>query len=508
MKLDIYTISLLFSKQQIIALGLFTDSKKDSESQYLQFFELILNGDIRSDEEAIEHFDYENVASFRKFRSRYSDKLLDYLILSKIRENPLDEINEQYFRLLKYFIAARVLHFNLQNKDATKLYKSIFEQSKMYGFHDLGLLASIPLRSHFGYVEPKKKLYCQYVDEVKTMTNHFIKRLELDSIYDDLSHKNTFLGTSDRESQIDEAKKKSEYLLSTIEKSDFRQYVTKVLEIASYSSALSGDFEKSVEISKRAVKVTQDNPYGNERQLKMAYKDTLFAYLKLQDYDNAKVYMKKLLAIKHLPGHNYYRTKGLEFGLYAITKDYRKLYTIVSEVLSIRQLKKMRMHFEEWTIREAFVHIMIDAEKIDPESMTQSLRKFRINRFINEVELFAKDKRGMNIAIHVVQLMHYLMRKEYHKIVDRLDALNQYTYRYLRNDESLRSNCFIKMLLKLPEAEYHPIRTKRYVAKYEKKLLATPYEVSLKDVSVEIIPYEYLWEIIIATLEKNQSKRA
>jgi uncharacterized protein YdhG (YjbR/CyaY superfamily) len=64
------------------------------------------------------------------------------------------------------------------------------------------------------------------------------------------------------------------------------------------------------------------------------------------------------------------------------------------------------------------------------------------------------------------------------------------------------------MLLKLPEAEYHPLRTERYVTKYKKKLLENPYEVSMKEIAIEIIPYEQLWDITIEILNKNLGKNA
>jgi hypothetical protein len=63
------------------------------------------------------------------------------------------------------------------------------------------------------------------------------------------------------------------------------------------------------------------------------------------------------------------------------------------------------------------------------------------------------------------------------------------------------------MLLKLPEAEYHPLRTKRYVAKYEKKLAENPFEISMKEIAIEIIPYEHLWDIIMEILNKNLVKK-
>jgi len=63
------------------------------------------------------------------------------------------------------------------------------------------------------------------------------------------------------------------------------------------------------------------------------------------------------------------------------------------------------------------------------------------------------------------------------------------------------------MLLKIPEAEYHPLRTERYVAKYTKKLAENPFEVSMKEIAIEIIPYEHLWEIIMEILNKNLEKK-
>jgi hypothetical protein len=60
------------------------------------------------------------------------------------------------------------------------------------------------------------------------------------------------------------------------------------------------------------------------------------------------------------------------------------------------------------------------------------------------------------------------------------------------------------MILKLPEAEYHPVRTARYVAKYKKILEDNPAELTMNRTDTEIIPYEDLWDIIEEVMERNQ----
>ena len=78
----------------------------------------------------------------------------------------------------------------------------------------------------------------------------------------------------------------------------------------------------------------------------------------------------------------------------------------------------------------------------------------------------------------------------------------QYSYRYLKNDDTFRSNCFIKMLLKMIAADFHPVRTRTYTADLQKKLEKSSPVTDEKSSQVEIIPYDYLWEVVMELLEK------
>ena len=99
-----------------------------------------------------------------------------------------------------------------------------------------------------------------------------------------------------------------------------------------------------------------------------------------------------------------------------------------------------------------------------------------------------------------------LLDNKYSQIIDRVDSLTQYTYRYLHKDETFRSNCFIKMLLLMVKADFHPIRTKTYTTDLKKKLDSSHLITDERSTQVEIIPYDYLWELIIELLEMKYKK--
>lgn len=127
---------------------------------------------------------------------------------------------------------------------------------------------------------------------------------------------------------------------------------------------------------------------------------------------------------------------------------------------------------------------------------TNQLIHFRISKFLNEIPNFSKDKRGINVAVLLLHITILLQRKDYSKIIDRVDALKYYAYRHLRRDDSFRSNCMIKMVLQMAKADFNLIRTERYTADLYKQLQEVKLAGSGQNIETEIIPYEMLWDIM------------
>jgi len=509
MNINIYQITMLISKQQVLTLGLFKDGKSKNKSKYLVFFHLIHDHKVTNDQESIIYLNYKNKSSYLKFKERYSRKLLDYILLTDVRVKSVDKTLDPYLDLLRLYCSARVLHLRNHKRSAVVLYENISKKAFEREYFDILLFVTVHLKQHYAYIDPNKRLFKKYSEQLVKCEWNLSRLNSINNYYDNISHQNIILGNNDLSSFKKSTLDTTKQLIGSILEEDSYEYKNKVYEISAYGYNLNENYIESIKYSKKSIALTEMHFKTMHTNILASYKDILSAYLRLKQYENAKIYLSKILGISKTISHNYFRYKSLEFSLYINTLEHNKLYELTQNILSLKKLKDFKIHKEEWAIREAFVNILVEAGKVDSKLVETSKRKFRLNRFINEVEFYSKDKRGSNISVLVIQLIHFLMRKQYDKIIDKLDALNQYTFRYLRNDDTLRSNCFIKMLLKLPEAEYHPIRTKRYVAKYEKKLAENPFEISMKEIAIEIIPYEQLWDIIMEILNVNleQKKR-
>ena len=81
-----------------------------------------------------------------------------------------------------------------------------------------------------------------------------------------------------------------------------------------------------------------------------------------------------------------------------------------------------------------------------------------------------------------------------------------YCHRYLKKDDTFRSNCFIKMLLTLPRSNFNRIAVERNAKKFFDRLKSVPLEKANQAEDLEIIPYDDLWEMVLDMLDAPTKK--
>lgn len=161
-------------------------------------------------------------------------------------------------------------------------------------------------------------------------------------------------------------------------------------------------------------------------------------------------------------------------------------------------------HQEYWMIWEAYVNFLVVAGKINLKEEWPKLPRFKFTKFFNNVPTYSRNKTGMNIPILILQAMYFIVVGKYGKVVDRTEALERYCSRYLKDDENLRHNCFFKLLLTTVQTNFHKDATERKAAAVYKKMLNAKERV----IEIEIVPYEVLWEIVLAHLTVERRARA
>lgn len=88
-----------------------------------------------------------------------------------------------------------------------------------------------------------------------------------------------------------------------------------------------------------------------------------------------------------------------------------------------------------------------------PAPRDEVLSRFKVSKFLNDTPLYSKDKRGMNIALLVFQIVWLIFARHHNETIDHMEAIEKYSTRYLKRDDTFRSSCFIKMLLVVPAAQ-------------------------------------------------------
>lgn len=87
------------------------------------------------------------------------------------------------------------------------------------------------------------------------------------------------------------------------------------------------------------------------------------------------------------------------------------------------------------------------------------------------------------------------------ELVDRVEALDKYRSRYLKNQAELhRSELFMRLLLLLPKNAFDKAVVMEKAGEELQQLNNLPLELARQPFEIEIIPYAVLWEVLLARL--------
>ncbi|MTB53581.1 hypothetical protein [Lewinella sp. W8] len=191
------------------------------------------------------------------------------------------------------------------------------------------------------------------------------------------------------------------------------------------------------------------------------------------------------------------------------TKNYEYAFVEFSECDFGKIQTAIGSHFiQYWRILEAFVHLLVATGQVEPVEDLPKLRPFRLNRFLNSIPNYEKNKHGLYVQVLILQMMFLMARGEYDKVVDRVEGFDRFRRRYLKGKQEFRNNCFYRLILKVVDANFNRVAAERLGKPILEKMINSP-ELEHREISdIEWIPYEDLWEILLGTLDNKRRMRA
>lgn len=153
---------------------------------------------------------------------------------------------------------------------------------------------------------------------------------------------------------------------------------------------------------------------------------------------------------------------------------------------------------DNWQLYGGYIHLLEALGKLDSGKVGGIVGTFRHAKFSNEIEVLSKDKQGMNIPFVLLPVLYHLVKGTFDSADISPESLEKYRKRYLDNDMNRRSAAFLNMLIAFAKRDYKSASAEKKIKKELEVLYKEQPLVAGQTFAVEIIPYEDLWEMMIA----------
>lgn len=500
---DLKDLIRVVSKHKIKQIEIIGNNSTEVDSKFQQLYDLVESGSISSDNDAMNilYPDHTNgSASYSKLKNRLKNRLINTLFFIDINQPQFTDIQQAFFTCNKNWLAIRVLLSRGARAPGIRLAENTIRVALKFEFTELIIYIAKQLRLQYSIVSANDKKYRHYSSVLDSALVDLDAESTAEKYYSEIMKE-----FSESQASINEEKLKKVAEYSNKLKKDYADIdsfsfirTSYLLHIIRYQT--SSEFEKAIDACMEAISIIENKPYQSNAAVFSFNLRLLSCYIQIRKYKEADTLAEHYSNSLTSGSYDWYIIQLYQFLSNSHSKNYNKCFTILQKAISHPKFKTFYAnHKQIWYINQAFTHFLYQVGEIDRNSVGPN-SQFRLYKFLNNIPIYSKDKRGINISILIVHVLLLLQQRKYSKIIDRVDALNQYCHRYLRRDDTFRANCFIKSLLQMPKSDFNRIRTERYAAKYISKLNTMPLNIADQGIEVEIVPYEDLWEMVLNLL--------
>lgn len=257
---------------------------------------------------------------------------------------------------------------------------------------------------------------------------------------------------------------------------------------------LTGDY-------KEIIKITYESEYlFKEQRINQIRFDhrynkyiNVYACLRNKDFENGLQLAKAYIQAFDPSSNNWFAFMENYFLLAMHAKKYDVALQLYMEVDQNPFFSKItRMAKERWSLYRSYLYFVKPAEEL--------ITHFKYQTFIASVPEYSKDKQGFNVAILILQFLHYLRKRDTDGLLHRIEGLRKYAGAHLKDNFSDRTRVIFKLLMLVVKEDFQVSQCRKkgkYL--YEKLQVISPPGDAYAE--IEIIPYEHIWEMILNILE-------
>lgn len=280
----------------------------------------------------------------------------------------------------------------------------------------------------------------------------------------------------------------------------FRISLTKYEVLQNYSDI--------IKVAKQAEQYYIQHPqFVRSQMLGGIFISAMSAYMWQEEFDNAQLYVKKIHSTVRKGTPVWFKFQEFYLMLALRSSDFVLAVEIFRETISHPLfMQTNELQLERWRLLEFYVRFISDVrfdETIFPkEDIKKSKSKFRyLNAFVHtNLPNLMQDQDGFRVSIVFAHILYLVSRADAEGIEVRDEALRMYRKNKL-NKINYRLSIFSQMLHQLIVCnyDYEQVRDKTKSLYQQLSNIPKRYQGGVAE-SLEIIPLEKLWELILKQL--------
>lgn len=475
------------------------------DSKIGTLYKSISTGEVDSDTAAAEKLfsSEEPGANYRKLKADLTNRLVNALFLIDVKQPSYNERQRAYQECYKNWAAVKLLFGKNARTAGVVLAEKVLKYAEIFEFTNLCMDVCRTLRLHYGAMVGDEKLYRGYnekfqyyreLDAFESIAEEYYIELVSGHVKNRSLKKNIQALAIHYYEELEPA-------LQRWQSHDLHLYGN-LIKLIIHTSV--NDYRQAIKVCEDAITFFEQKAFDARLPLQAFYYQQAICYIQLRQLDKQLFSNTKTLKFLDEGTYNWYKFQETYVILGLHTQHYQWAYEIFKVAIDHKRFQFLPADQQEyWKILEQYLHYLYLNQKIISTEQEPYFSKLRLGRFLNQTPIFSKDKKGLNIAILVIQILFLLQQSRQSETIDRIERIEKYSERYLHTQYTIRSYFFIKMLLTLPKNQFNPIAVRRKSQRYFEQLVIHPLEMTSQSPLIEIIPFQYLWEMVLNSLEKQ-----
>ena len=464
-------------------------------SKQAQLFVGIREGRFRNDREAC-HAIYgseQESGGYYKLKHDLRERLLNTIIQICPKE---PGSGRSMLRGYKYLTTARILLSQGRRQAAVRLLQTVLLFCRQNEQTLLEIEALRLLRYHYGIILGNQIRQEQISTEISYLERRLSAENQADHWWERIqSH---FVGSQINDPRIlDEAKKYALLIQESLKELTSKKLVHRSYFLQLIHQMGYGHYTKALGTCQQAIQHFNSDEAIDLAKRRSYYFQALECHLRLRDQEGFLRCFEHLSPLVPSNSSSWFRLQLLFCQNNLVLGQMQEAFWVWENVQAAGGTQDLFPDLREsWLLTEAYLAWLLSIGVVEAEKNCR-LRTFRPGKFLNEVPVLSKDKKGYNVPILIAQILHLLARRDADQALNRIKALYKYSKRHLQEERFGRLHTLIQMLLRIPRARFRRRYVEPKTQLIYQKLLEDPTLQRQRPLTVEIIPYEYLWPILL-----------